>query len=292
MPTLLQIQYFYQLAQTENISQTARSFGISQTALSGMINKMENELGLKLFDRGKNSLHLNDAGRIYLSTAERVVQAMESGRKAVLDLDGSIKDIYLSVGKAYVWRDLLLRFKKMYPAYTVHRLDLSYQDGASRLKRGEIDLLIKGTGFPRDGMEARPLGQDRIYLVIPQSHPLAGRTSVSFQDFREENFIGLSDQTGFARCCKACFEAAGYKPRYTIECDYLLRSSLVQAGAGVALTSSSGKASGLLAPNVHIPISDAFARWQLYLVWNPRLYLSHAATLLRDFLLTELNGKL
>lgn len=292
MPTLLQIYYFYSLAQTENISQTARNLGISHTALSNMINKMEMELGLTLFDRDRNIVRLNDAGREYFSTAEAVVQAMESGRKAVLDLNGNIKDIYLAVGKAYVWHDLLLRFQKKYPDYAVHRLELPFQDAASRLKRGEIDLLIKGTDSPINEMETRLLGQDRIYLVVPQSHPLAGKESVSFQDFKEENFIGLSDKTGFARRCIACFEAAGYQPRYKIECDYLLRAPLVQAGVGVALTSSSGKVSGLLAPNIHIPISDSFARWQLYLAWNPRLYLSHAASLLRDFLLTELNGKL
>ena len=291
MLSLLQIQYFYHLAQTENISRAARDFGISQTALSSMINKLEEALDTKLFDRSQNTLRLNEAGRTFLQTAETVVQALESGQQAVKDIGSEqITTINLAVRSLYVWQDLLVRFQKLHPEYHIRLFDLNSSEVRQRLTNGKLDLAILGTNDESPVLTSVPIGSNQIYLVVPPGHPLASRQSVRFEDFANETFIGTSGNTGFVKHVEHLFKKAGITPRYKIQCDYLLRAPLVADGFGVAVTTSRAKASNLLAPNLYIPITDSYASWQLYLVWNTRRYMSRAATEFKNYLLHELNG--
>lgn len=292
MLTLLQVKYFYHLARIENISQTAKSLGISQTSLSGMISKLEEALGLPLFDRGKNTLRLNEAGRAFYPSAAAVVQALESGQRAVMDAGKSeIREISFGVRSTFVWQDLIIRFQKQHPEYQLRLYDRDFADIRQMLTDGKLDLAIAGMTVDPAGLHFEPIGDDTVYLVVPAGHPLAKRESVSFNDIRHETFIQLSSKTGFARHLQYIFREAGFSPRYVIECDYLMRASLVEAGFGVAITSSRGKASDLLAPNRYIPITDPFATWQLHIAWDPGQYMSRAAERFRDYLLEELNTK-
>ena len=292
MLTLLQIKYFYHLARTENISQTARSLGISQTSLSGMIVKLEESLGLPLFDRGKNTLRLNEAGKAFYPSAAAGIQALESGQRAGLDVGkAEITDINFAVRSTFVWQDLIIRFQKQHPEYQIRLFDRDFPDVRRMLTDGTVDLAIASKPEETDGLHYEPIAENTVYLVVPAGHPLAQRESVCFNDIRNETFIQLSSKTGFARHSRQLFREAGFTPRYVIECDYLMRASLVEAGFGVAITTSRGKASDLLAPNRYIPITDPFATWQLYIVWNPGHYLSRAADRFRSYLLNDLNGK-
>ena len=188
-----------------------------------------------------------------------------------------------------IWQKILMDFQIMYPDYRIYQHTDNNQAKAQKLLNDELDLAIMGAIPPFSSLISEPFRDKRIYLVVPNTHPLASRKEISFSDLKNETFIRLSEKTGFARKCDELFLKAGVAPRYSIECDYLLRSSMITSGFGIAITSSLGKTSDLLAPNCYIPITDPFAEWQLYIVYNPQHYMSHAARIFHDYLRSYLS---
>lgn len=112
---LTQLRYFKTVAACENMSQAAEKLHISQPALSASVKRLEEELGVSLFDRTKNRIQLNDAGRLALTYAD-----------AVLDKAGEMTDVFarwlrkgnlLSLGffDPGPMRYSVARFQKEYP---------------------------------------------------------------------------------------------------------------------------------------------------------------------------------
>lgn len=83
MPTVKQLQYFCDIAETGNMSLVATRSFVSQTALSSALSRLEKELGVMLFDRAGKKLVLNDYGRTYLEYAKAACDILENGHQSL-----------------------------------------------------------------------------------------------------------------------------------------------------------------------------------------------------------------
>lgn len=86
-----QLKYFICVAKLESISKAATTLHLSQPALSKSIAKLEDELGVLLFDRSGKRLHLNDRGRLFLEGAEKALRELDSAAASVSAEAGSGK---------------------------------------------------------------------------------------------------------------------------------------------------------------------------------------------------------
>lgn len=285
MITLLQLDYFRKLAATEHITRTAKDLYISQTALSSMIIGLEKELGVQLFDRSKRAIHLNEAGRLYLSYVNEVFNALENGRAALNDLTQAVeKQVSIAVGTSQIWRPMLRDFSRAWPECTIKQHNLDLEGLSQALQEMTVDFVIAGTeDISAADMAYLPIKHDDVYLCVPQNHRLAGRESVFLKELEGEPFINLNVGTPWEQYCRQMFKRAGVNVRVVVECDYTVRASLVESGIGVALTSASAYEEDLLQPNSYIRIADDFAKRELALFWNPKKYLSKAACSFREF---------
>lgn len=285
MITLLQLKYFHELARTEHLTQTAQRLYLSQTALSSMIINMEKELDIRLFERTGRKLRLSQAGKTYLQYVDQALCALDNGRAALEDIkEQGEREVTLGMGSSHVWTPLLKAFRNRCPTLSIRQSNHTAQQMREKLDSMELDYAIASTeDFPQNDLEHAVFRQDKIYLCVPQSHPLAMRTSVSMAELAGESFIGLSSGVPFRRFCDAMFERCGLPCNVILECDYTVRAQLIEAGFGVALTTGTAYDAGLLLPNVHIPLSDECARRTMALIWNPRKYRTRAATTFRDF---------
>lgn len=290
MLTLLQLRYFHELAESENVSQAAAHFGIRQATLSRLISDLEKELGAHLFDRQHNALHLSEEGRVFYAYVDRMLFSLENGRKAALDtVSGNIKNVEFCAGSSAVWFDLLQRFEAEHPGLRVHNIANVDTDFSKVIQNAEADLVVMGpSNFREPDYECIPFRDNRMYLCVPQGHPLAARTEVYLRELKGESFIRLSSRTRLVALCDRLLEEAGGKPKYVFACDYVSRPNLVTAGFGVAITTARAKAADLLHPNLYIPIADPNAVWQLFLYRNKRRYQSHAAALFTEYMINEL----
>lgn len=285
MITLLQLEYFRRLAATEHITQTAKELYISQTALSSMIIGLERELGIQLFDRSKRSIHLNEAGRIYLKYVNEIFTALENGQAALKDLAQTHEqNISVAFGSSLVWLPLFHAFCKEYPGCSIKQYNWSREGLRKALMDLSIHFVIAGlTDLPNDDLAYTIIKRDSIYLCVAQNHPLANQESVYMSELKEEPFIALPQSSPWQYYCERLFAQAGFHGHTVLECDYVLRAALVESGFGVALTSKSAKEVDLLRPNRYIRIADEYAYRDMALFWNPKKYMSKAATNFKFF---------
>ena len=285
MITLLQLEYFRKLAATEHITQTAKELYISQTALSSMIIGLEKELGVQLFDRYKRSIHLNQAGKLYLRYVNDVFNALENGRNALQDLtDGVEKRVSLAMGTSQAWLPMLHDFRKRFPDYAIKQHNMNLDGLVSALENMSIDFVIAGTeDLAGHGFEHCFLKDDLIYLCVARTHRLAGKESVFLEELKGESFISLPTGTPWQQYCTRLFQQGGMNVKPVLECDYTIRAALIDSEFGVGLTSGTAYEVDLLKPNCYIRIADEFAKREMSLFWNPKKYMSRAGNDLKDF---------
>lgn len=282
MITLLQLEYFRRLSETEHITQTAKELYISQTALSSMIISLERELGVQLFDRSKRSIHMNEAGRTYLKYVNDIFTALDNGRAALRDMvEEHEHEVSLAMGTSLVWAPMLHAFHKMYPQYALKQFNYTVESLNQALQKREVDLVIAGEGdIQEDGLEKVWIKDDKIYLCVSPNHRFADRDLVYMEELKDEPFISLPVGSPWRVYCDYLFEKAGYSIQPVLECDYTMRAPLIESEFGVALTTSTAREVDLLKPNKYILVADEYAWRKMYLFWNPKRYMSKAA---RDF---------
>lgn len=284
MPTLQQLRYFRELARTQHLTRTAEALFITQTTLSNTIIHLEKELGVKLFDRVGRSLQLNDIGRAYCQYVDDALLSLDNGLTMIRDhLNREQQTVSVAMTSSGVWANLLQDFLTRFSCYNLRQLDSDRQLFHQLLTEQQIDFVLAGMqDIPLKGLRYHLLTEERLYLCVAPSHPLAGTEQVHLQDIRDEAFIMLPKATGFRAFCDDLFRQAGITCHVAAECDYTLRGKMVQAGFGVTITTNIFRINNTLGPDlVYIPIADEFARRPTAIFWNPNHYLSHAA---RDFL--------
>jgi len=288
MVTLQQLQYFRELAVTGHLTRAAEKLYISQTTLSNTIINLEKKLGVKLFDRVGRSLQLSEAGANYLEYVSQALGALENGRAYLENYrDRGERKVSLTTGNALVWAGLVRGFQSHFRDYSIQQLNSTPDQFRRMLLDMEVDFAITGTDdLSLSGLEYQVFREEQLYLCVPGNHPLVGRNSVTLEDIQNENFINLPQSLPFRKYCDNLFRKAGIRYHAVLECDYMLRGQLIEAGFGVALTTQSGQLTGFLGNNNHfIPLATSVPRRPIAIIWNPRRYLGQAALDFRDYVL-------
>lgn len=287
MITLLQLEYFRKLAETEHITRTAKQLFISQTALSRMIIGLEKELGVQLFDRSARTIRLNAAGKLYLEYVNSALTTLELGRTALMDsMETAEKEISVAVGTSLVWAPMLHSFQKKFPQHVVRQMNMTLDGLESALQTMSVDFVIASIDDIRTtGLSHDYIKTDYVYVCVPENHALALRESVYLEELKSEPFISLPKGTPWRVYCDRLFKSAGFSVKPVVECDYTMRAALVSSGFGIALTTSSAREVDLLGPNKYVRIADEFAQREMVLFWNSKRYMSKAAQSFRQFCL-------
>ena len=124
---------------------------------------------------------------------------------------------------------------------------------------------------------------DRPVLMVYPEHPLAEREGVSLAELKDEWFIALTKDFSFRKYFDALFEKAGIAPQIRVECDYMLRTRMVEQQFGVAL-SSSRACNQISSRGVRfVPVTDQVYLRAQALFWHPLRKKTAAAELFHQF---------
>lgn len=175
------------------LTRAGRRLHLTQSALSHQLKQVESSLGVPLFMRVKRRLVLTDAGRRLVDRARPIVAELDALRA---DLDqhtagrrGTLR-IATECYTAYEWLPpVLKRFHKHHPGVDVNIAVEATPDPIRALQAGEIDLAIVTGAVAATGIETRDLFHDELLLVVPASHPLAGRRFVRPDDLQGERLL-------------------------------------------------------------------------------------------------------
>lgn len=213
---ILQLKYFYALAQTQHVTKTATRLHIAQPALTQTIHRLEKELGVKLFKSSGRNIVLTEYG-IYLE------KKLGPVLKALDEIPGEIKDLSDS-GKKLIRLNVLAASNMI--TETVIEFKKSHEDvNFIFVQNGEeknADMTIFTMEVfqkPRNEEEKYHVFTEEIFLAVPNDSEYAGRENIKLAEVSDKPFISLAGSRGLRNICdRFCFQA-GFRPDVVFESD-------------------------------------------------------------------------
>ncbi|MGV0743605.1 LysR family transcriptional regulator [Mycolicibacterium sp. XJ870] len=282
-----ELTWFVVLAETQHVTDAAAELGISQPTLSRALARLEEELGVPLFDRVNRRLRLNGYGEILLEHARRAIAEMRSATERIAALrdpaTGTVRLAFLHSQASSFVPDLLRRFRAEAP-----RVQFSLVQGAAheiieRLANGQADLAITS---PRpDGYHWRGLYMERLCLAVPRGHRLASRARIRLADAGDDPFVALAPGFGLRQLTDELCAEAGIEPHVVFEAmEIPTMEGLVAAGFGVAVVPVP-RPERAEPGAVYVPLAQGSAKRQLGLAWPAERALPPAAEKFAQFVI-------
>jgi LysR family hydrogen peroxide-inducible transcriptional activator len=193
--TLTELKYIVAVARARHFGHAAEACFVAQPTLSVAIKKLEDELGVTLFERGGSEVSVTPLGAQIVAQAERVLEqtaAIKELAKQNKDpLSGPLRlGIIYTIGP-YLLPPLVKNLIEHVPQmplvlqenFTVKLLDL--------LRQGELDAAIMALPLPEHGMAVQPLYDEPFVVAMPKNHPWASRKEIAAEDLKSETMLLL-----------------------------------------------------------------------------------------------------
>ena len=208
---------FLTVADLGNITLAADALNISQPALTKSIQKLEQEIGSKLFIRVPKGVQLTKAGEILLHHTRVMENEYRHALARIAELSGTEQGS-LRVGAGPIWLVKILppviaEFQRSHPDVRVTLVGGVIDTLVPALVSGDLDLICVSLDFPeRSELTQLPLFEMNHIVVVDPSHPLAGQSDVTAKELAQQRWLTLkSDYVGTHRI-SAFFAANGHKP--------------------------------------------------------------------------------
>jgi len=239
-----QLRYFVAAAETGSITAAAVREHVTQPALSRQIALLETRLGVDLFERRKQRIHLTEAGRWFLPRARQLLCDAATSEQQLRESFGDHKRT-LRLGFVVSFLDDLVapvvrELKKKHRGVSISLFDLSPRAQLERLAAHDLHAALLANLEPvhREQFAVRVLSRHRFAAVLSDAHPHAGARSLPLAALAGEDWVSLSDHAfpGRREFLRAACAAAGFEPRVVTETDSLAAMlGAVAAGDGVAI---------------------------------------------------------
>lgn len=240
---LLQLKYFLTVARCEHVTEAAGKLHVTQSSLSKTIQRLEDDLGIPLFDRIGRKLRLNDFGRTFLQRTEKALFELEQGKREIADLSNPDQGtLQLAVTTASTLPGILREFRKTKPDIQFHVQMVSLENMSRLLHRGEVDFCLSSPPIEGDDIECQILYEDPIVVAVPMGHRYADRSSIQLTELKDEWFVGVKQGYGVRDMVDSVCQSAGFLPKYVYEGDEPARlTALVEAEIGLAFIPSTAR---------------------------------------------------
>lgn len=287
---LLQLQYFVTVARLEHVTEAAQSLHVTQSSLSRTIARLEEDLGVPLFDRNGRRLKLNDYGSRFLLRAERVLFELAQGRQELQYLaNQEPATLELAVTAASALPNILRAFRSKRPDIHFHVQMLTTREMTDCLLRGEVDFCLSSPSFEAEEIETRVVYNDPLLVAVPKGHRLADRSAIELSELKDEWFVGVKKGYGTRDLADSVCSAEGFTPHYVYEGDEPSRLiQLVEAEIGIAFIPGTAKDSRGAVSYLQVN-NDKLVR-EIALLWNQGRYLSPAACEFREVVIGYFAG--
>ena len=213
---ILQLKYFYALAQTQHVTKTAEQLHIAQPALTQTIHRLEKELGVKLFQTSGRNIVLTSAGNYLqdklgpilkgLSEIPAELQELSSVRKKTLRIN--------VLAASTVITDTIIDFQKLHSGISFRIVQNSQAEDA--------DITVFTREFfqkPKNTKESYYIFTEKIFLAVPKPSQYSDRENISLSEMAGREFITLAGSRGLRSICDRFCMHAGFKPEVVFESD-------------------------------------------------------------------------
>jgi DNA-binding transcriptional LysR family regulator len=283
--TLDEIEAFVCIAEVGGFTEASRRLHRSQPAISRRIHELEHALDAVLFERVGRRVALTDAGRALLPHAEAALAAIRDGERAVRDrADGALPFRLAIVGTLADSHivDALREFTSR-SAVPVDLRTATSREVSALVRSGEADLGLRYHPDPDPKLESVPLGEEKLYIVVPAAHRITAEQLPDLGPLQDEKWLGFPAERGRADSFRTLLERQlSGSPSITTVDSLTAQKRLVEAGLGIALMPISSVREELRIGSLRmIDVPSINARIPVVAVRRTAGYQSQAAT---DFL--------
>lgn len=270
------LRYFLVVAEELHMGRAAERLHMTQQPLSVAIRRLEDAIGVELFVREANRIRLSAAGEALVPGAQDLLRradvAAESARRASRGDAGTLRIGYCSAAMRSTIPAISASYRARYPHVVLDLAQLTQRDQLARLERGELDVAFVHRPIDERGRTLVDVVDDYLVIVMPASHRLAKRESVTPAEVAGE--IGAafrSDEYGdFLALANAAFTDCEWPPQpTTFARDRASLVGLVAGGAGFAVLSETS-AHAEARPDIAIIPLETPIRLSFVAVWNDR----------------------
>ena len=195
--TLQDLRYVVTLAETRNFARAAKACYVSQPTLSTQIKKLEDELGLALFERTNKRVMPTPAGfelivqaRVVLEEAEKLQQMAQ---QALDPMAGPLRLGVIPTLGPYLLPHLVPQLRADYPRLSLYLREDLTGNLIERLRSGALDAILLALPIQTDGLELIELFREPFVMALPKDSPLAGKSEVMETDLMGVQLLLLED---------------------------------------------------------------------------------------------------
>lgn len=271
---LRHLHYFHVLAEELHFRKAAERLFISQPGLTRQIKQMEEIYKTTLFERGKRTVKLTEAGQYLKQEVEMLFNQLNNMHTQVQKIgEGKITTLKLGfIGSAVqtILPELLVKLKAKQPLIDVTLNELSNEIQMEMLLKNELDFgFVRTESYPLD-IATLPILTENFALVVPKNYLLSNKKKINLLDFKEESFILFSKQysASYYDLVMSIFRDHQFEPKVALRTvNALSIFNLVSQGLGIAIVPSSLK-KGYNADVDFIELTHIPQRTTLYLAWS------------------------
>jgi DNA-binding transcriptional LysR family regulator len=261
---LRHLRYFVAVAEELHFRRAAERLHVAQPAVSEQVRKLEEELGVRLFDRTQRSVSLTDAGNAMLEEARRVLRQADVAQAAARNA----RDLATTRLRVGYLADSLPRSVSRAMQLLIAgapRVQISLETGPTLrliadIRAGRLDVAVVGLPAPTNGLRVTPVGGQRALMALPVTHPHADAPAISLARLSPERLIVLPRDTNpaFYNSVVSMCRDAGLSPSLIEVDEPRVEHALlaVASGTGLAMLPESA-AERYAAPGVRYVAVDA-----------------------------------
>lgn len=281
---LLQLKYFYKIANSRTLTQAADELNVSQPSLSRMISRLEDEFEMEFFDRNGRNITLNKNGEVFLHYCTQIMNSLDEMRTDLSELKKR-KDLQVSVGfysMSSMLIDIIGNFRRLYPNIQIRVLQHYHEDDSD----SSLDLIVNSAVPGKEPEGSTILVTEDILLAVPkgEKEKYAQGSMLSINALTKIPIISLVKGRPIRDVVDYYLKEANVKPNIVVETDSpVTLRRMIMAGEGVTFFP---EMTWVLEEKTNVEFLEFQppCKRSVYVRWNRPYYKSYAARLFYNFL--------
>jgi DNA-binding transcriptional LysR family regulator len=238
--TLRQLKVFEAVARHLSYSRAAEALYLTQPAVSMQIKQLEESAGLPLLEQLGKKIYLTEAGKEFQQYCRNILQQLNDAESMFAEHKGMSGKLAICVAStaSYFTPQLLAEFCQRHPKAQVSLSVTNREILLQRLANNEMDMVIMGRPPAELDLDATPFLENRLVIIAPVSHPLAGEHDIPLSRLAEETFLVREQGSGTRIAMERFFAEQGIK--LVIGTEMSTNEAIkqaVQAGMGLGILS-------------------------------------------------------
>ena len=194
---LRDLKYIVEVAREKNFARASEKVFVSQPALSMQIKKLEETLGVEIFERDKQNFLITPVGAEIIKKAEIILQESEEIKMIAKNSKdphkGEIRIGAFPTVASYFLPNFVKNIHKKFPHLKIFLIEAKSDELITKLKSGELDLCLLAMPIADDNLIGEKIFSEKFLLATPKGHPFSKKSKIQIKELKKQELMLLED---------------------------------------------------------------------------------------------------